>query len=315
MPWGIAFLPDGSALDRRARRRRDPAPDSRRQGQPGRRDRRGRAHKRGRAARPRRLTVLRHRPDHLRLLHDRGGQPRRLDDLRRRRARQVEADHRPASPAARSMTAAGSRSARTASSTSPPARPAPASSPRTRTPSAARSCDSSPTGRSRRTTRTRSRPSGRSDTATSRASPGTTTAGCGPASSATSTWDELNLIEKGNNYGWPAVEGKGDLKQFTNPVRQWSTDDLSPSGIAYLDGSLYIAGLKRRAPVPDPGPGRRRHRQAGSALTRASTAGCVPSSRRQTGQLWFTTSNRDGRSVDPADADDRIFEIRPQTAE
>lgn len=121
-------------------------------------------------------------------------------------------------------------------------------------------------------------------------------------------WDELNLIEKGNNYGWPAVEGKGDLDQFTDPVRQWSTSDLSPSGLAYLDGSLYIAGLRGerlyRIPVRAGGAGQPEALYQGE-YGRLRTVVATPD-----GELWFTTSNRDGRG-EPSDADDRVLEIRP----
>lgn len=58
------------------------------------------------------------------------------------------------------------------------------------------------------------------------------------------TWDELNRIEPGKNYGWPRVEGMGDDPAYTNPLRVWSTDEASPSGLAYLNGSLYMAALR-----------------------------------------------------------------------
>ena len=58
------------------------------------------------------------------------------------------------------------------------------------------------------------------------------------------TWDELNKIEPGKNYGWPRVEGMGNDPAYTNPLQVWSTDDASPSGLAYLNGSLYMAALK-----------------------------------------------------------------------
>ncbi len=58
------------------------------------------------------------------------------------------------------------------------------------------------------------------------------------------TWDELNRIEPGKNYGWPRVEGMGDDPAYTNPLRVWSTDEASPSGLAHLNGSLYMAALR-----------------------------------------------------------------------
>ena len=60
------------------------------------------------------------------------------------------------------------------------------------------------------------------------------------------TWDELNQIEPGDNYGWPEAEGDSDDAAFHNPVAKWHTDDASPSGIAYAEGSIWMAGLKGR---------------------------------------------------------------------
>ena len=41
-------------------------------------------------------------------------------------------------------------------------------------------------------------------------------------------WDELNLIREGANYGWPEVEGSGQVKGRTNPKVVWRTRDASP---------------------------------------------------------------------------------------
>ncbi|MFI6943219.1 PQQ-dependent sugar dehydrogenase [Streptomyces sp. NPDC050418] len=59
------------------------------------------------------------------------------------------------------------------------------------------------------------------------------------------TWDELNQIGPGKNYGWPEVEGQGDGgAEYVNPVAQWPTSDASPSGIAWAEGSIWMAGLR-----------------------------------------------------------------------
>ncbi|MFD7030667.1 PQQ-dependent sugar dehydrogenase [Streptomyces sp. NPDC059917] len=58
------------------------------------------------------------------------------------------------------------------------------------------------------------------------------------------TWDELNLIQPGGNYGWPDAEGKAGKPGLIDPVAQWKTDDASPSGIAFAQGSIWMAGLK-----------------------------------------------------------------------
>ena len=108
------------------------------------------------------------------------------------------------------------------------------------------------------------------------------------------TWDELNRIEKGRNYGWPVVEGAGRRGGYRNPFVSGAPSEASPSGLAYLDGSLWVGAAARRAAVAGAGDRRRRGRarRTGSSAT---TAGSAPSRVAPDGNLWVTTSNRDGR--------------------
>jgi glucose/arabinose dehydrogenase len=57
-------------------------------------------------------------------------------------------------------------------------------------------------------------------------------------------FDEVNHIVPGGNYGWPVVEGRSDDTRFRNPAHQWAPSEASPSGMAYKGGSLYVAALR-----------------------------------------------------------------------
>ncbi|MCW0212689.1 MAG: PQQ-dependent sugar dehydrogenase [Pseudonocardia sp.] len=122
------------------------------------------------------------------------------------------------------------------------------------------------------------------------------------------TYDEVNAITGGADYGWPTVEGVGGRAGLVDPLLTWTTDEASPSGMAYADGSLYVGALRgeRLWRVPLDGNGRvgtpeplftgRFGRLRGVAATPDGSA------------LWVTTSNRDGRG-DPGADDDRILVI------
>lgn len=118
------------------------------------------------------------------------------------------------------------------------------------------------------------------------------------------TWDELNVIKAGSNYGWPVVEGRAGDARFVDPVQQWPTAQASPSGMAFSQGNLYIANLRgqRIRQVPVAAPGTAVERYAGQ-YGRLRDVAAAPD-----GTLWMLTNNTDGRGT-PMQGDDRIVSI------
>ncbi|MFF5315390.1 PQQ-dependent sugar dehydrogenase [Streptomyces massasporeus] len=122
------------------------------------------------------------------------------------------------------------------------------------------------------------------------------------------TWDELNAIKPGDNYGWPEAEGRSGDKRFHNPIDQWTTAEASPSGIAYAEGSIWMAGLrgKRLWRIPLNGTEASAEPQAFLEGEYGRLRTVVPAGGDR---LWLVTSNTDGRGS-PKDGDDRILELR-----
>jgi glucose/arabinose dehydrogenase len=121
------------------------------------------------------------------------------------------------------------------------------------------------------------------------------------------TWDELNLIEPGRNYGWPVVEGIAHRAGYVDPIAQWHTDQASPSGIAYAAGSIWMASLhgERLWRIPLDGTKAAAPPQAffASAYGRLRTVLAVDDH-----TVLVATSNTDGRGT-PGHTDDRILRV------
>lgn len=125
------------------------------------------------------------------------------------------------------------------------------------------------------------------------------------------TWDELNLIEPGKNYGWPDVEGKGDQSGFVDPVAQWKTSEASPSGIAYAKGSIWMAGLRgeRLWRIPLSGKADGEPLAAPQAFLEGKYGRLRTVLAAGGDKLWLVTSNTDGRG-DVKSGDDRILLLK-----
>ncbi|MEP6479230.1 MAG: PQQ-dependent sugar dehydrogenase [Rhodoglobus sp.] len=123
------------------------------------------------------------------------------------------------------------------------------------------------------------------------------------------TWDELNVIEKGGDYGWPLVEGIGTDPKFKNPVLQWGTNDASPSGLVFTQGTFFMAALRgERIWAIHP------HDPIGNVPWFVGEFGRIRDVvEGPNGTLWFLTNNTDGRG-DPKEGDDKLVQFRLETA-
>lgn len=120
------------------------------------------------------------------------------------------------------------------------------------------------------------------------------------------TADELNLIERGKNYGWPEVEGTSDNDDFVNPKVTWGTDECSPAGLAIAGSTAFLGALQGECLFGVPLEGEKVGKPKayfGGEHGRIRGVATAPD-----GALWVTTSNTDGRG-DVRDDDDRIFRV------
>lgn len=120
--------------------------------------------------------------------------------------------------------------------------------------------------------------------------------------------DELNLIEKGRNYGWPDSVGDEVLSQTVGPIIHSGNNTWAPAGVTYWQGSIFFVGLR------------------GSAIYEAvlnddrvvefkehykNEFGRIRDIRVGPDEMFYIlTSNRDGRG-NPREGDDKVIRINP----
>lgn len=121
--------------------------------------------------------------------------------------------------------------------------------------------------------------------------------------------DELNIIEKGKNYGWPNVEGDLTAPGMEPPVlHSGPTVTWAPAGAVYVNNSIFFAGLRGETLYEAKITGNRSvtlvsHFHTEFGRIRAVALG-------PDHMLYISTSNRDGRGK-IREGDDKIIRVNP----
>lgn len=124
-----------------------------------------------------------------------------------------------------------------------------------------------------------------------------------------SGFDELNLIEKGKNYGWPIIQGDETKENMESPVaHSGSSTTWAPAGAAFWNGSVFFGGLRGESLyearlVDDGKVSVKAHFRQEFGRIRAVVLG-------PDNYLYITTSNTDGRGT-PRANNDKVIRINP----
>ncbi|MED5536109.1 MAG: PQQ-dependent sugar dehydrogenase [Pseudomonadota bacterium] len=133
-------------------------------------------------------------------------------------------------------------------------------------------------------------------------------------------FDELNLVQKGKNYGWPRVVGAPGIPDYVDPLLSW-IPSVPPGDLIFHNGDLYLTALWSEALVrmrfqdpSDPNHVTGVERWFNSRVWRDGVP-AVGEYRRvralavgPDGAIYMGTSNRDGR-FEPGPDDDRVVRI------
>lgn len=114
--------------------------------------------------------------------------------------------------------------------------------------------------------------------------------------------DEINVIEAGENYGWPQIEGQEEQEGMVAPLFTSGEDETwAPSGATYHEESLYVAALRGSAVLEF-------DLENNEVQTLVSDFGRIRDTCIEGDDLYFITNNLDGRGSGGQE-DDRLVRV------
>ena len=127
--------------------------------------------------------------------------------------------------------------------------------------------------------------------------------------------DEVNIVEKGKNYGWPVVHHKDSRAGLESPLLEYTPAVAPASGMFYrgtafpqFRGNFFFGNLRGQTIIRVVLDGRRVVSQ--ERLLERQYGRIRDVAEGPDGAIYFSTSNRDGRGS-PATDDDRILKLVP----
>lgn len=127
--------------------------------------------------------------------------------------------------------------------------------------------------------------------------------------------DEVNIVERGKNYGWPTIHHKETGSGLEAPLLEYTPAVAPASGMFYrgamfpqFRGNFFFGNLRGQTIIRVVLDGRRvvsQERLLDKQYGRIRDIAEGPD-----GAIYFSTSNRDGRGS-PATDDDRILKLVP----